>query len=361
MRIGLIAPPWLPVPPPCYGGTEEVVDALARGLVKAGREVELFTTGESTCPVPRSHVFAEAKRTELGHSDPELYHVLSAYEELSECDVIHDHTSLGPFVAFHLGRPNVVTTNHSPFTPERIAIYRALQNRIPVVAISHDQASRAGGVPVARVIHHGLPRDSYAPGPGDGDYLLFLGRMAPDKGVHDAIALARATGERLLIAAKMQDASEFEYFHDRIEPALGEGVEYLGEADRATKREVLGKATALVNPISWPEPFGLVMIESLASGTPVIAFARGAAPEIIEHGVNGFVCADSAAMAEAVTRIGEIDRRRCRQSFEERFTSDRMAAEHIGLYEEITAHAEAASLFDSRRAGTDARTLQTTG
>lgn len=349
MRIGLIAPPWLPVPPPAYGGTEEVVDALARGLDAAGHDVTVFTTGEATCPVARGHVYQQAELVRLGQSIPELYHVLAAYDELADRDVIHDHTILGPTVAALLGRPEVVTTNHGPFTDELRAIYAAMGDRVAVVAISHHQAAGAGGVRIARVIHHGLLPDAYPPGDGAGGYLLFLGRMSPDKGVHRAIDVANAAGRRLLIAAKMQEPAEHRYFDEVVEPRLGGGAEYLGEVDHETKRRLLADAAALVNPISWPEPFGLVMIQALATGTPVIAFPEGAAPEIVDHGVTGFLCRDEDEMVQAVAQIERIARGTCRATFEGRFSATRMAAEHLELYEQLLCDQSPRSIPRRRR------------
>lgn len=335
MRIGLIAPPWLPVPPPCYGGTEEVIDTLARGLQKAGHEVQLFTTGDASCQVPKVYAYPEAERERLGATIPELYHTLSAYQALRSCDIIHDHTVAGLLVAGLLGLSQVVTTNHGPFTRELREIYMAVQDRVAIVAISHDQASHAGRVHVARVIHHGLDPEGYQPGDGAGGYLLFLGRMSPDKGIHVAARVARAAGRRLLIAAKMQEPLERRYFVEKVEPLLDDDVVYLGEADRITKKKLLADTEALINPIQWPEPFGLVMIEALASGTPVIAFPAGAAPEIVDDAVTGFLCRDETEMVKAVGRVNEIRRDDCRRSFEERFTTQRMVRDHVDLYTEM--------------------------
>lgn len=335
MRIGLIAPPWLPVPPPCYGGTEEVVDTLARGLKKAGDEVKLFTTGDAVCQVPKAYVYPEAERERLGATIPELYHTLSAYQALEDCDIIHDHTVAGLFVAALLDLPQVVTTNHGPFTTELQEIYMAVQDRVAIVAISHDQASQAGRVHVARVIHHGLDPQEYQPGAGAGGYLLFLGRMNPDKGVHVAARVALAAGRKLLIAAKMQEPLERRYFEDEVKPLLSDQIIYVGEADRPTKKRLLADAEALVNPIQWPEPFGLVMIEALASGTPVIAFPGGAAPEIIDHAGTGFLCHDELEMVQAVHRIDQLDRDCCRRSFVERFSATRMVEDHLDLYSKL--------------------------
>ncbi|MFP3883002.1 MAG: glycosyltransferase family 4 protein [Actinomycetota bacterium] len=333
MRIGLIAPPWLPVPPPCYGGTEEVIDGLATGLLAAGHDVRLFTTGDSTCQVDKSYAFSRAERTRMGATVPELYHALSAYEALEDREIIHDHTIAGLFAGLRQENARIVTTSHNPFTDELVRIYKAVEDRVAVVAISEDQASRSRDLSVGRVIHHGLDSGAYEFGAEPGGYLLFLGRMSPDKGVHRAVHVARASGRGLVIAAKMQEPLEHQYFEDQVKPMLSDEIVFMGEVDRDGKKQLLANADALINPIDWPEPFGLVMIEALASGTPVVAFSKGSVPEIITDGVNGFVCHDELEMVGALARLGEIDRRRCRLSFEERFSVQRMVRDHIDLYE----------------------------
>jgi glycosyltransferase involved in cell wall biosynthesis len=221
LRVGLIAPPWVSVPPPVYGGTELVVDQLARGLAAAGHDVTLFTTGDATCPVERHSVFPRALGTP-SDALAELRHVQAAYEELSDVDVIHDHTVFGPLwsIACDTGTPGVTTT-HLRFTPELIRLYTAVAPRMAVVAISHDQRASAPNVPVAAVIHHGIDVEHIPMGSGDGGYVLFLGRMSPDKGAHRAIAVARAAGKKLVLAAKMWQPEEHRYFTECVEPLLG--------------------------------------------------------------------------------------------------------------------------------------------
>lgn len=341
MRIGLIAPPWLPVPPPCYGGTEEIIDGLATGLLAAGHDVRLFTTGDSTSRVDRSYVFPWSERTRMGETIPELYHALNAYEAFRDREIIHDHTIAGLFAGLGQVKGRIVTTNHSPFTDELLRIYEAVRDRVAVVAISEDQASRSRNLNIARVIHHGLDPKAYEFRAESGGYLLFLGRMSPDKGVHVAARVARASGRGLLIAAKMQEPLERQYFEDQVKPLLGDDIVFMGEVDRDAKKELLANADALINPIRWPEPFGLVMIEALASGTPVVAFSHGSVPEIVTDGVNGYVCRDELGMVEALARLGKIDRRRCRRSFEERFSLERMVENHIDLYESLLDSSDA--------------------
>jgi glycosyltransferase involved in cell wall biosynthesis len=341
LRIGLIAPAWVPVPPPQYGGTELVIDLLARGLTAAGQAVRLFTTGDSTCPVERHWVHPTAVGT-TGTLLDELGHVESAYADLSDCDVIHDHTLLGPLWAVANGAtPPVATTNHGEFTPQLTALYRTVADHVAVVAISHHQRSTAPTVPVARVIHHGIDVDAFPFGRGDGGYVVFLGRMSPDKGVHRAIAVARAAGKRVLIAAKMWEPAERRYFEEVVAPLLGDDAIYIGQVGGRQKLDLLAGAEALVNPIRWPEPFGLVMIEALAAGTPVLAFAEGAAPEIIDHGRTGFVCADEAEMTARLHDVARLDRTACRHDAEVRFSTRRMVDDHLALYRELVAQRRA--------------------
>jgi glycosyltransferase involved in cell wall biosynthesis len=349
MRIGLVAPPWTPVPPPLYGGIELVVDELARGFQAAGHEVTLFTTGDSTCPVPRRWVLAAAEGTRIGMAVPELRHVLGAYAALDHCDLIHDHTVAGPLLAaIRAGAAPggagptaapVVTTVHGPFNEELVDLYQALGDRVPIICISDAQHRAAPHIPVARVIHHGIDASLFpvgdGKGDGDGPYCLFLGRMAPDKGAHRAIAVARKAGLRLLMAAKMREPWEVRYFTERVEPLLGPDAVYLGEVPHEQKLELLGGATALLFPIRWNEPFGLVMLEAMACGTPVLAFPEGAAPEVVEQGRTGFLCEDESAMVAALGEIDQIDRADCRAAVEGYFATKRMVADHLDLFDSL--------------------------
>ena len=336
MRIGLIAPPWIPVPPVAYGGTEAVVDYLARGLVAQGHDVQLFTVGESTCPVPRDFLHGRTA-VPMGDSGQEAAHVLAAYESLADVDIIHDHTVLGPLLALRAipQTPPVVVTHHSVFSPVNVRIFTEIARSADVVAISHAQARTAGSVPVTAVVHHGIDLDVYTEGPGGGDYLLFVGRMCADKGVHTALRVARASGHRLVMASKMREADERAYFEDEVRPLMGADDELLIEAPLEDRLALLHGATALVNPIAWPEPFGLVMAEALAAGTPVLAFPAGAAPEIVENGITGFLCRDEIDMGAAVGAAGQLDRAACRRSAERRFGMDRMAGDYARVYQQI--------------------------
>jgi glycosyltransferase involved in cell wall biosynthesis len=341
MRIGIVAPPWLPVPPPGYGGTESIVDGLARGFVAAGHDVLLWTTGDSTCPVPKGWVLGRAETDRMGFDVIELRHLIRGYEALIGwgADIVHDHTLIGPVYAHHHPELLVVTTNHGPFDVSLTDLYLAVGADVPVIAISHDQAARADGVPLAAVIHHGIDLDAYPFGEGTGDeqgeHFLFLGRMTPDKGARQAVLAARRAGVRLVLAAKMREPLERAFFREQIEPLLDERITYVGEVGGADKVRLLQQARALVNPIRWPEPFGLVMVEALACGTPVLAFAEGSAPELVDHGVTGFLCEDVDDLVEHLGDVARLDRHRCRQVAEERFSTHRMVADHLRLFERL--------------------------
>lgn len=345
LRVGIIAPPWLPIPPPAYGGTETVLDVLARALQQAGHRVLLYTTGDSTCPVPRSWSYARALGIGRGGAADEALHVVEAYEELHDVDVVHDHTLVGPLYALGMADRTVVTTNHGPFDQVLTPLYRAVADRIPLIAISHHQASTADGVHIGAVIHHGLDVERVPVGTGGGGYAAFVGRMHPDKGVDVAISVARQAGMPLKIAAKMREPAERRYFEERIEPLLGGDVEFVGEVGGAAKFALMGQATCLLNPVRWHEPFGMVMIEALACGTPVVATARGAAPEIVEPGRTGYLASDAAGLVRALGRAGSLERRACRAEVEARFSAARMAAAHVALYRSALEASEA------RRAG----------
>ena len=344
MKIGFIAPPWIAVPPRSYGGTESVIDRLARGCQAHGHDVLLFTTGDATCPVPRAWVYPHAIPESIGDAAHEVHHVTRAYEVLRDCDIIHDHTVTGPMYA-SARHPDlrVVTTSHGPFDPVMTDVYRAPVNPVPLIAISEAQAASAD-LPVTRVIHHGIDVDDVRVGAGDGGYFAFLGRMTPDKGPVQAATVAQEAGVRLLMAAKMAEPRERQYFDAEVRPLLGGQIEYVGEVGPEDRSALLSGAVGLVNPIQWAEPFGLVMIEALAAGTPVLACPRGAAAEIVDHGVTGFLCPRFSQMVDAIPHTASIDRSACRRVVEQRFSTDRMVREHLQLYEELVASAPARDL-----------------
>lgn len=341
LHIGLIAPPWVAVPPPVYGGTEVVIDNLARGLAAVGHRVTLFASGDSRCPVERRWRYSSALGT-TAPTELEIGHVESAYRALADVDIIHDHTlsGVGRYDLHPPGVP-IVATAHGPFIPEVARVYRdAAEHGVTVVAISHAHRDSAPDVPIRHVIHHGIDPAAFPFGRGDGEYLLFLGRMSPEKGAHRAIEVARAARRRIILAAKMWEPAEHRYFTDVVEPMLGTDAVYVGEVGGRRKLDLLAGAEALANPIRWPEPFGLVMIEALACGTPVLAFKEGAAPEIVTHGVDGFLCDDETDMADHVAAVAAINRRQCRATVQHRFSTRRMVDEHVRLYEQLAETAD---------------------
>lgn len=335
MRIGIIAPPWIPVPPPAYGGIESFIDVLAREFAAAGHEVVLAASADSTCPVERLPGFPPADSDMMGMTTHELRHLTRAYAALADVDVIVDNTLAGPIIARLSCERPVVTIAHSPFIELVNELYAQAAPDMAFVAISHDQATRAG-VPIARVIHHGIRTEDVPVGRG-GDTACFVGRMVPDKGLLEAIATAELAGIPLRIAAKMREPAEHEYFEEVVRPALGSNAEYLGELSTEDKFELMGRSCAMLNPIQWDEPFGLVMIEALATGTPVVATRRGSVPEIVEEGRTGFVREDVEGLADALGLARSLDRDACRASVEERFTAARMAAHYVDLFEVLVA------------------------
>ena len=332
LQIGMIAPPWFPVPPNAYGGTENVIHALVTALSAAGHEVVLCAHPDSDCPgaelVPMAPIPAG---TPLGSAGYEAEHVLRSYQALrGRVDVVHDHTVLGPLLAPGSVRVPVVTTVHGPFARPLGDLAIAAAGRCGLIAISAAQAVHAP-CPVTAVIHHGVEPRRFPVGPGGGP-LVFLGRFAPEKGAAEAIDAARRAGVPIVLAAKMHEPSEQRYFERAIRPRLGPGARYLGEVTFAEKVELLGSARALLSPIRWEEPFGMNMIESLACGTPVVAHGRGSVLEIVEQGTTGWITQDDDDLVDAIDRIAALDRRRCRQALETRFSAQRMAADHVRLY-----------------------------
>jgi glycosyltransferase involved in cell wall biosynthesis len=332
MRVGIIAPAWLPVPAPAYGGTEAVLDTLATGLQAAGHSVLLVCHPDSTCPVPKASVVPAEDTTRMGRAAIELEHAIGAYERVRDCDVVHDHTLAGPVYCARFPDLPVVATNHMPFTRTRNAIFGAAAPHVAVVAISHAHAATAPFA-LAGVVHHGVDVDDFPFGRDPSASVCVLSRMAPDKGIDHAIDIAREAGMGLRIAAKMREQHEREYFEAVIQPKLGGDVVYLGELDATDKRLLLADSAALLNPIMWPEPFGMAMVEALACGTPVVGCAVGAAPEIVEHGVTGFLGRSDDDLVAGLEQLSSIDRGACRRRVEEHFSAERMVAGYTAIYE----------------------------
>lgn len=340
MRIGLIAPPGLPVPPLAYGGTECVVDLLARGLTRAGHEVLLAAAANSSCSVRQvdGGDVAAPTGSVCADSTTELRHVIRGYAAMHDVDVVHDHTMIGPLYGHVPPGIPVVTTAHGPFDAKLAPVYGAMRG-VSIIAISHHQAATSPGLPLAAVIHHGLDVCSVPLGRGAGGYASFLGRMSPEKGPRQAALIARAAGVPLRMAAKLRERAEQEYFDAEVRPLLCSDVEYLGELGHEDKLELLGGSFALVNPLQWAEPFGLVMVEALATGTPVVATPVGSAPEIVDDDRTGYLRTDVPALAAALLDASYLDRADCRAAAATRFSSDRMVVDHIRLYEQLVSGA----------------------
>jgi glycosyltransferase involved in cell wall biosynthesis len=316
------------------------IDLLARGLEAAGHEVLLCAPAHSACPVPQPDGARPARGLRTLNAHDELEQVAWAWEHAVSwgADVVHDHTLLGPALGCGLGPPVVVTT-HNPFTPSNRAWYAHLADDVSVIALSSHHASTAGAVPIAAVIHHGVDTEAFPMGPGDGGYAACIGRMSPDKGIDRAIEVARSADIPLRIAAKIAGADEHAYFSEVIAPLLGGSVEYLGELGLADKVDLLGHATCLLNPLRWHEPFGMVMVEALACGTPVVATPTGSVPELVHHGVTGWLGASSGDLVRGVHRAGELSRHACRAVALERFSPKRVTASHLQLYARLTERA----------------------
>lgn len=340
LRIGLVAPPWFEVPPAGYGGIEALVAVLTDALVARGHDVTLIGAGRSRTRAHFVATFAQPPSARLGESMPEAVHAATAGALLDalDLDIVHDHSHLGPLLARGRQVPTVVTA-HGPVTGEPGDYLHALGDTVHMVAISDAQRALAPRLPWLATVHNAIPVSTFPYREDKDDYLVFLGRMCADKAPELAIALARATGRRLVMAAKINEPHEREYFDEVVRPLLGHDIDWVGEADGVLKRELLSRAAALVFPIQWEEPFGLVMVEAMACGTPVVALRRGSVPEVVADGVTGFV-ADS--LQEMVTAIGRLDQLRaadCRALVEERFDVDVMAAGYEQAYRDALAEA----------------------
>ncbi len=337
MRIAQVAPLAESVPPKLYGGTERVVAWLIDELVELGHDVTLFASGDSRTRAKLVPVCPRGLRLARPRIDPVIASAAQLEAMASrahEFDVIHCHMDwLHLSLLSRIGVP-FVTTMHGRLDLPGLTELVANFPKAPFVSISDDQRRPCPGHWLGTV-YHGLPANSLQPSFAPGRYLAFLGRLTEEKGPEPAIRIARAAGMPLRIAAKIPRSSRG-YFEERLKPLIdGDSVELVGEVGEDRKSDFLANAAALLFPIDWPEPFGLVMIEAMACGTPVIAYRRGSVPEVIEEDVTGFIIENEEEAIAAVKRIGELDRRRVRAAFEERFTSRRMAQDYVRLYEKL--------------------------
>ncbi len=344
LRIAIISPVWFRVPPDGYGGIECVVSLLADSLVEAGHDVTLFASGDSLTKAKLFSVYKRAPSLQIGRSIPEMYHALACFERASDFDVINDHSGL-PAAAFGgLVETPTLHTMHGPLDgPVAPAVYEQITRVAPKVgfiSISMNQRKPKPDLPWVANCPNALDLSVYPCQPHKGEYLFFLGRMSPDKGAHRAIAVAKETGLPLKIAGKMQDLEEKDYFRELVEPHLDQQIEYLGEVNHGEKVELLQHARVTLFPIEWEEPFGLVPIESMACGTPVLATRYGAVPEVITNGVGGIIVDDYREMARLIDEASALDPWVCRRYVEERFAPERMVTDYVAAYEKAIARAK---------------------
>ena len=346
LRIAYLAPVLLPVPPQNAGGTERIISDLIRGVIKQGHSATLFGPTDSTveCPVRGRYPSLTRLRERHARVPGSTPGVLEAalLDEMrgaaDEFDIIHCHTEFAHAAVLAEHRPRTLTTVHWRCDElERQLFFEAFPD-LPVAAISHDQARAVPASNLVGVVHHGFEADRYVPGGGSANRLAFLGRMTDQKRPERAIELARRTGCELVLAGNV-DGGNPGHFTEHVEPHLSDRIVHVGEVDDAGKQRLLGNAAALVFPVDWPEPFGLVMIEAMACGTPVIGWRNGAVAEVIEDGVNGFVVDDMDGAVKAVERLPTIDRAQVRRVFEERFSADRMVRDYLAIYRDLATRA----------------------
>lgn len=337
LRIAVVAPPWFAVPPPAYGGIEAMVAAEVDGLVRRGHEVCLVGAGKQGTVAQRFEtVYDDPPSSRLGEAMPEVLHAAEAARVVADFrpDVVHDHSLAGPLAAARHRVPTVLTA-HGAVDGENGRYLAALGQQVHLVAISEAQRRIAPRLNWVGRVHNAVDVDSFPMGSGDGGYLLFLGRFNPDKGAHLAIDAARASGRALVLAGKLNEPAERDFFEEVVRPQLGGDVIYAGEADAALKRELYRHATALLFPICWDEPFGLVMVEAMACGTPVVAMRRGSVPEVVVDGITGFVLDDPAEMPAAIEAVDRIDRSACRAHVERHFDVEAMVAGYEGVFRRL--------------------------
>ena len=345
MKIAQAAPLFERVPPLYYGGTERIVSYLTEELVRMGHDVTLFASGDSITGASLVPICRRALRLDKDCVDRIAHHVLlteKVYQRSEEFDIIHSHIDYFPFSLMRrVGTPSVTTLHGRLDMADIVPLYKEFYD-IPVISISDAQREPLQWVNWQGTVHHGLPEDLFTYREEPGGYLAFLGRISPEKRVDTAIEIAKRVGMELKIAAKV-DRVDKEYFDTTIKPLLNHPlIEYVGEIGDGEKNEFLGNAHALLFPIDWPEPFGIVMIEAMACGTPVIARARGSVPEVMDHGVTGFIVNNVEEAVTAVEMLPRLSRRRCRDVFERRFTATRMAEDYLNIYRKLI-------LFDKDR------------
>jgi glycosyltransferase involved in cell wall biosynthesis len=340
MRIAILSPTWFPVPPKGYGGIEAVVALLADGLVAAGHDVTLFASGDSQTRAELVSYFDEAPSGRIGTTQADLLHALTCFERADGYDVVNDHS--GPLAAAMgcLTATPLLHTVHGPLVGEWATIYRKLAaatRKLGLVSLSLNQQRMAPELPWAANCPNAIDFGKYPLRVEKGDYVFFVGRMSPEKGAHRAIEVARKAGFPIKLAGKCREPEEQVYFDELVRPQLGPDAEYLGEVTHDEKTALLQEARALVFPIEWEEPFGLVMIEAMACGTPVVATRRGAVPEVVSEGVGGIVVESYHELADALEFAFRLDPVECRRDVEDRFSPERLVEHYVAAFEVAAA------------------------
>src|SRR6476646_6872762 len=332
LRVAVLAPPWFAVPPRRYGGTEAVVSLLVDGLVRRHHEVTLFASGDSRTQASLGSAFAQSRTDDLGLTQPELMHALTCVHDAHAFDIVSDHTGALGLALSNLTSTPFVNTVHGTLAGEAGALYRRVCEVTPgaaLVSLTESHRSTARDLPWAATIPNAIALDDHPCRAGrGGEYLFWLGRMSADKGPVTAIAVARASGMPMLLAGKLRGAAEQRYFEEEVAPRLGGGIDYVGEIDLQERVRLLHGARALVNPLAWDEPFGLVMAEAMACGVPVIATPRGSVPELAVEG-----------MAAAVELCERIDPRECRAVAERHYSPERMVADYVDVFHRVIERA----------------------
>jgi glycosyltransferase involved in cell wall biosynthesis len=344
MRIAQVSPLYESVPPKAYGGTERVVSYLTEELVNQGHEVTLFASGDSKTRARLISPCPHSSRANQNSPDSIVYSLLmleQVFREIDNYDVIHFHIDSLHYPFCRRQPCPHLTTLHGRLDLPCLSSFYQQYSEMPVVSISNSQRKPLPWLDWQGTIYHGLPKDLYTFREKHGDYLLFLGRASPEKGIGRAVEIARRFGMPLRIAAKV-DENDRERFEKKLRPLFDQtGVDFIGEVGGKQKDDLLGRAYAVLFPIDWPEPFGLVMIEAMACGTPVIGWLRGAVPEVMENGITGFIVNSIPGAVSALARIKELDRRCCREVFEKRFCASRMVNDYVQLYEQLSQTAPA--------------------
>jgi glycosyltransferase involved in cell wall biosynthesis len=338
LRILQVAPPWFPVPPHGYGGTEQVVADLTDGLVAGGHDVTLLATADSVTSAELWSLYDRGASP--AHGDPlvELPHLLHAYLRRERFDIIHDHTLLGTTLAVTAGRGGLVHTLHGAWSTLNAHLYAQLAPPASLVAISHDQASRAhADVPITGVIHNGVSLERFPFHPEKGDHLAFIGRANPEKGPEVAIAVAQQLGRELVMALKVNEPDEQAYWTEVLAPLVrGAGIEVRLRTSAVERARIMGEAAVVLFPIQWPEPFGLVPVEANACGTPVVATANGAAPELIVDGVTGYcVSGGTTELCAAVEQAAGLSPAACRAHVTEHLSAAKMVTSYERIYQQV--------------------------